>query len=1561
MSFCTSIRALGLGFVLAGWTVFGATETAAAVEFRRGDVDDNGVVDSRDAWFLGSQVFLGGPKPACLAAGDVDGNGNIGTEDVTGLFSAFFQSFVIPAPGPFSCGLSSDPDTDLPCDVYNSCDVSEDPATLDSGFELNLIAVDRDGNFMGPKSFEGSPGDQFVVTVQLCHRSPITDWSVGISANGCLLGGWSSSFFLSGAAVVNDDQLLAMGVAEPEVLATGTGLKCREPTDLLTFEVSPPPGRGFCVLEFRDDVRLTELPAETKVSIAGRRTSVRPVLGRLIVPYCISTHSGCPPILGLEVEADQPIIDDQIFAAENQEVEVDIFTTLESAHPKDVGGWSMGIAVKGSAVEFQEADCQASCIERLIGSKVAVAESRAESVDPTLNGQGPGVILEATLNDETPLPEGKFRVGHFRSLFTMPPVEVGPTPLVLHFKDGLEGSRGISTLNGVLGQGGFLGLEHGLDVNNVFMTLVPVKRLKLGVPVDTFPAKGFSRRYFILSSPSPGSGLRVSLTGPPGRSRQKLYLGWGSPPSALEYDQIAAADSVDQTMVISNTLAQDAFFLVEGTHFGGALNSSSLVVEEVKLDLLSMSGSFAGLGARTATVRIDGIGFTEDTEFTLRPESGMGVVVSERTVLVSSRRADVVFDLSSAEIPEHYDLHAEDSVRGLTSVLGGTFEVLTYPDIGGLAQLEVHGGNVYRFNNTYTISLVVRNVGDREIPSPIVRVRGLLDQGQPCDPPSEDCLPNDISPIYNRLQVPGESVFHEGHDLFVLGVDPEGVASKLAPGRQVEIPVRYQSTHCRNCFVRFEVALFNPSSFDFVSWDLLPAPVGTEAVWEDVWPALSARLGGSWFEFNESIADLAARLSYRGFPVTSFHDVFNFAVRETLGRPSSAIVGTVKNSATREPIFGAEVFAVQGGEVHSAAVTDVDGRFAIDWLMTGGTYSLAVEDYEVVVSVPPTFTIPDDGDLLGVELEVEPAASGGWTAACESCDGADLPDGPLALPEELFTTLDELPIEIISSYDPNDKEGPEGDEEDFSATATYTIHFQNKEDATAPASVVRVVDVLDPNLYDLDSFQLGPVRAANQSVPDLLGEPDSSSAGVSFRPGQFSYTASRTNVAIDLRNDCNGANGTLPRSELLKVDFSWRRGGPTSSADDPCLLGDAPNLQGLAVWEFTTLPDPENPENPTSGFLPPDDDCGQGTGSVQFSVNLTPAALDIVASGDPIENEACIFFDPPAGADPNVISGFGLGTDHVIQMINTASVVPINLFPENFSVSVSEPVTLRWRGGVQDTFDVYVWRVADGQRPNDPVVVRKESGFHTVSGLDVDTKYHWQIDALDELNNNATVGPVWEFRTLPNGAPPGMPMNPRPLDGAGVDVGALSVDFDWDANGATAHDVRIWTLKETEGGLRTYESLCPEIDGDPQLGVAVCIDYNGLSKSEIDGLKLDGGQSYSWKVTARNQFGSTEGPTWTFNTGQLPFVRGDLDQSGIVDLTDVINLLYFLFLGEYSPRCLKAADADDSEEIDSTDAITTLKYLFLGSPVHLPDPNQCGFDPTADPLTCLEYELCEDE
>ena len=87
------------------------------------------------------------------------------------------------------------------------------------------------------------------------------------------------------------------------------------------------------------------------------------------------------------------------------------------------------------------------------------------------------------------------------------------------------------------------------------------------------------------------------------------------------------------------------------------------------------------------------------------------------------------------------------------------------------------------------------------------------------------------------------------------------------------------------------------------------------------------------------------------------------------------------------------------------------------------------------------------------------------------------------------------------------------------------------------------------------------------------------------------------------------------------------------------------------------------------------------------------------------------------------------------------------------------------------------------------------------------------------------------------------------------------------------------------------------------------------------------------------------------------FIRGDCDQSVVVDLSDAIKLLSYLFLGTDDPICLDACDTDDSGDLDISDAIKLLSYLFLGSaPPESPFPFE-GIDPSEDTLTCLNGQL----
>jgi len=94
--------------------------------------------------------------------------------------------------------------------------------------------------------------------------------------------------------------------------------------------------------------------------------------------------------------------------------------------------------------------------------------------------------------------------------------------------------------------------------------------------------------------------------------------------------------------------------------------------------------------------------------------------------------------------------------------------------------------------------------------------------------------------------------------------------------------------------------------------------------------------------------------------------------------------------------------------------------------------------------------------------------------------------------------------------------------------------------------------------------------------------------------------------------------------------------------------------------------------------------------------------------------------------------------------------------------------------------------------------------------------------------------------------------------------------------------------------------------------------------------------------------------------------RGDTDQNNLLQLTDAVQILSFLFLGTPTkvPDCLDAADADDNGLVQLTDAVRILAFLFLGGPPPAPPgppPEACGVDSTEDPdgdLGCLTYINC---
>ena len=90
-----------------------------------------------------------------------------------------------------------------------------------------------------------------------------------------------------------------------------------------------------------------------------------------------------------------------------------------------------------------------------------------------------------------------------------------------------------------------------------------------------------------------------------------------------------------------------------------------------------------------------------------------------------------------------------------------------------------------------------------------------------------------------------------------------------------------------------------------------------------------------------------------------------------------------------------------------------------------------------------------------------------------------------------------------------------------------------------------------------------------------------------------------------------------------------------------------------------------------------------------------------------------------------------------------------------------------------------------------------------------------------------------------------------------------------------------------------------------------------------------------------------------------PFVRGDVDGNGPLEITDAVQIIGFLYLNDpVTLGCADAADVNDDSGLDISDAVYLLAALFLGGSQIPPPYPDCGVDPTDDALPC-ESATCE--
>ncbi len=95
----------------------------------------------------------------------------------------------------------------------------------------------------------------------------------------------------------------------------------------------------------------------------------------------------------------------------------------------------------------------------------------------------------------------------------------------------------------------------------------------------------------------------------------------------------------------------------------------------------------------------------------------------------------------------------------------------------------------------------------------------------------------------------------------------------------------------------------------------------------------------------------------------------------------------------------------------------------------------------------------------------------------------------------------------------------------------------------------------------------------------------------------------------------------------------------------------------------------------------------------------------------------------------------------------------------------------------------------------------------------------------------------------------------------------------------------------------------------------------------------------------------TEDGAIRINEG-VDFIRGDANDDTIVNISDALKALNFLFEAEPAGRCSKALDANDDGSINISDPVYVLGFLFASGERIPPPYPEAGIDPTPDGLPC---------
>jgi agmatine deiminase len=312
---------------------------------------------------------------------------------------------------------------------------------------------------------------------------------------------------------------------------------------------------------------------------------------------------------------------------------------------------------------------------------------------------------------------------------------------------------------------------------------------------------------------------------------------------------------------------------------------------------------------------------------------------------------------------------------------------------------------------------------------------------------------------------------------------------------------------------------------------------------------------------------------------------------------------------------------------------------------------------------------------------------------------------------------------------------------------------------------------------------------------------------------------------------------------------------------------------------------------------------GTAPGEVQVSAStyglLTGMHYDTItvsaagASNDPQKVPVSLYIIPED--IPTVISttpvadetGVSINTD--ITFTFSTAMDPTTMIPLNFFVGT--PGDVFWDG-----------------------VVTYDSATMTTTFNVIGELWKGQLIIAEVTTNVRTLGGTpleeaffFEFTTESNTAPDA-PSDPGPTHQA--------TEVPLDANLS-------WSCNDPDGDDLTF-LLCFGTDNPPPYRAS------GLTDPSYALPPLNNATEYFWYVIAFDDYsGSTQSQTFSFTT-ELGYICGDATSDEIVNVSDAVWIINYVFVGGDAPYPYESGDVNCDDTVNVSDAVSIINYVFVG-------------------------------